>query len=502
MRLSLRCFFIKQTPLSPYKTQSSLPVIFFSNIGCSLLFLRFKDVFILIRLSIIVFLSFFCINLLSAQKKDSAKEPPQAAKPAAQPAANRKTTTRPVAKKPAATKQTPPVTKPATAEKKAVSTPSAQKPAGNPAKTTRPSSPPVNHKPIIQKDTVRKKNTTVKAPALPAAKKDTAALKKVVRHPQTGIRRDSVRKATTAIPLKKDTAAKTANTLPPSPPVVIDSTRIKAAIADSLKKEAQYAAQDQLFHRTRQILAGHPYYAFSKAPVITPYSKRIEQPGEEIYFYTLAGIMLLFAGFKTAFSKYFDDLTTLFFRRTLKQRQLQQQLSQNTLPSFLFNILFVFVAGYYLALMATQLTVNTLPYPFWQLFAFAVAVVSVAYLAKFFLLKLFGWLFKLQHLTDAYIFLIFLVSKILVLFLLPVIVITSLGGTGIKTIIWTLSWLIIGALFLYRFTVALQMVQKSNKVSLFHFFIYFIAFELLPAFVIYKFILHFLTGNSVPLHPI
>ncbi|MBO9595801.1 MAG: DUF4271 domain-containing protein [Niabella sp.] len=452
----------------------------------------------MIRLFIIVFLSFFCMSHLSAQKKDSAKEQPRAANPVAQPGTKRKTTTRPAAKKPAAAKQTQPATKPAAAEKKGAPAPVTQKPAGNPVKTARSSTPLINRKPVVQKDTTRKKNITVKTPIPPRAKKDTAALKKAVHHPRTVVQSDSVRKATTAAPLKKDTA-KTATTLPP---VVIDSTRIRTAMADSLKKEARYAAKVLLFNRTRQILAGHPYYAFSKAPVVTPYSKRVKQPGEEIYFYTLAGIMLLFAGFKTAFSKYFNDLTTLFFRRTLKQRQLQQQLSQNTLPSFLFNILFVFVTGYYLALMAEQLTVKALPYPFWQLFGFAVAIVSVAYLAKFFLLKLFGWLFKLQHLTDAYIFLIFLVSKILVLFLLPVIVITSLGGTGIKTIIWTLSWLIIGALFLYRFTVALQMIQKSNKVSLFHFFIYFIAFELLPAFVIYKFILHFLTGNSVPLHPI
>ncbi|WP_300596619.1 DUF4271 domain-containing protein [Niabella sp.] len=439
---------------------------------------------------------------LSAQKKDSAKEQPQPAKPASQQGASRKTTaTRPAAQKPAGTKQKQPVTQPAAAGKKQTPDTPAQKASVNPIKTTRPAAPAANHKPAIQKDTTQKKNV-LKKTILPAAKKDTTAVKKTVHHPQTGIRRDSTGKAVSPAHLKKDSTAKAATALPPAPPVAIDSTRIKAIIADSLKKEAQFTAQEQLFNRTQQILAGHPYYAFSKAPVITPYSKRVEQPGEEIYFYTLAGIMLLFAGFKTAFSKYFDDLTTLFFRRTLKQRQLQQQLSQNTLPSFLFNILFVFVAGYYLSLMAEQLTANELPYPFWQLFAFSVAFVSVAYLAKFFLLKLFGWLFKLQHLTDAYIFLIFLVSKILVLFLLPVIVITSLGGTGIKTIIWTLSWLIIGALFLYRFIVALQMVQKSNKISLFHFFIYFVAFELLPAFVIYKFILHFLTGNSVPLHPI
>ncbi|MCF3111491.1 DUF4271 domain-containing protein [Niabella sp. CC-SYL272] len=438
---------------------------------------------------------------LAAQKKDSIKEPPQATKPAAKPGARKTTTSRTTPKKPAVTKPVQPAAQPVVTGKKTATGRPTQKNSVNQTKITQPAPLSANRKTTVRKDTSSKKNTTAKAPVQTVVKKDTATAKKTVHRLQTGVQRDSVRKVAVAVPAKKDTA-KTATALPLPPPAAIDSTRQKAALADSLKKEAQFAAKDRMFRLTRQILDGHPYYAYSKAPVISPYSKRVKQPGEEIYFYTLAGIMLLFAGFKTAFSKYFDDLTTLFFRRTLKQRQLQQQLSQNTLPSFLFNILFVFVAGYYLALMATQLTAGKIPYPFWQLFAFAVVVVSVAYLAKFFLLKLFGWLFKLQHLTDAYIFLIFLVSKILVLFLLPVIVITSLGGTGIKTIIWTLSWLIIGALFLYRFTVALQLVQKSNKVSLFHFFIYIIAFELLPAFVIYKFILHFLTGNSVPLHPI
>jgi len=430
----------------------------------------------------------------SAQKKDSAKEPAQrVTKPAAKPDTNRKpASNQPAPKKPVATKQSPA----ATGKREAAANTQAKPPASKP-KTRTPA--PTAGKTSTQKDSSRKKDTAAKILTRPANKKDSATVKKKRPVTPNTLKRDSAAIAAGRLPVKKDTLHRVAA----APHLrTTDSTRIKAALADSLKEAERLTREERDFHRIQQILAKHPYYAFATAPVISPYSKRSPQPGEEIYFYTLAGIMLLFAGFKTAFSKYFDDLTTLFFRRTLKQRQLQQQLSQNTLPSFLFNILFVFVAGYYLALMAEQLAAAKPAYPFWQLFAFAVAFVSLAYLAKFFLLKLFGWLFKLQHLTDAYIFLIFLVSKILVLFLLPVIVITSLGGTGIKTIIWTLSWLIIGALFLYRFTVALQMAQKSNKISLFHFFIYFIAFELLPAFVIYKFILHFLTGNSVPLHTI
>ncbi|WP_245562203.1 DUF4271 domain-containing protein [Niabella aurantiaca] len=426
------------------------------------------------------------MSTLSAQKKDSAKDQPQT-RSASKTDTNRKNTlAQPASKKQSAAgkKSTTPV-----------------KPATDKAKATRQPAVSGNKKTAPQKDTVKKKDTVAKPVVKPVTKKDSATAKKAGA--QAGLKQDSAGRTGQQSPVKKDTVTRPATAVAVhARPHLPDSTRIKAAIADSLKEQARGTKLERDFARTQQILAGHPYYAFSAQPIITPYSKRHKQTGEEIYFYTLAGIMLLFAGFKTAFAKYFEDLITLFFRRTLKQRQLQQQLSQNTLPSFLFNILFVFTAGYYLALMAEQLAGNEQAYPFWQLFSFAAIFVSFAYLAKFFLLKLFGWLFKLQHLTDAYIFLIFLVNKILVLFLLPVIVVTSLGGTGIKTIIWTLSWLIIGALFLYRFTVAVQMVQKSNKVSLFHFSIYFIAFELLPAFVIYKFILHFLTGNSVPLHTI
>ncbi|MBZ4188390.1 DUF4271 domain-containing protein [Niabella beijingensis] len=446
----------------------------------------------------IIFLLSCCAISAAGQKKDSTKEPQQASRQTAKPDSNRKAgTTAPATKKTTAPKQTQPAKQQAGAKqqaaaKKDTGAATPVKTAGNKTKTTR--QPAVNTKTSLQKDSVRRKNIQPGTAGRPALKKDSATVKKVQHTP--GIRRDSVRRVANAAPaVKKDTTS--------APPLsAADSARRSLAIADSIREERRLAALEQNFNLTRQILEQHPYYAFGKPPVISPYSKREKSSGEEIYFYTLAGIMLLFAGFKTAFAKYFENLTTLFFRRTLKQRQLEQQLSQNTLPSLLFNILFVLVAGYYLSLMAEQLSSRELPYPFWQLFAFAVLLVAIVYIAKFFLLKLFGWLFRIQHLTDAYIFLIFLVSKILVLFLLPVIVITALGGTGVKTIIWTLSWIVIAALFLYRFVIALQMAQKSNKISLFHFFVYLVAFELLPAFVIYKFILHFLTGNSVPLHPI
>ncbi|ANH79886.1 hypothetical protein A8C56_01845 [Niabella ginsenosidivorans] len=454
------------------------------------------------------------INGLQAQTNDSSRPKPQAIRTQAKPlqkktgakATGQKQPTRPPQQKKPTIQEKAVQRKPA--EQKDTTKPAAKK-TGQPSKQTQPAA---KHNVLQQKPAEQKKDTAkhalktpVKKTVLkPGQKKDSLAAKKLLKPlitPKPGVsRQDSgtVKKAAHPIrhnPIKRDSLAK-ADSLRKTALAAAhpsDTARINAAVADSLQKRRQLAVLIRNYQLTWKILSGHPYFAMAAPPVITPYSKKAERPGKELYFYTLAGILLLFAGFKTAFSKYFDDLTTLFFKRTLKQRQLQQQLSQNTLPSFLFNILFTLVAGFYLTLLTQQFTFRKLDHPLWQIFCAAVILVACVYLAKFFLLKLCGWLFNIQNLTDAYIFLIFLVNKIITLFLLPVIVIAALGGTGIKTIIWTLSWLVIAALFLYRFFVTLQMVQKNNRVSLFHFLLYFVAFELLPVFVIYRFILLFLT---------
>ncbi|WP_317235333.1 DUF4271 domain-containing protein [Niabella ginsengisoli] len=129
---------------------------------------------------------------------------------------------------------------------------------------------------------------------------------------------------------------------------------------------------------------------------------------------------------------------TSFFRRSLKQRQLKKQVVQNSLPSLLFNIFFVVTAGIYIALSVQRIT-PAINFPFWQLFIYAVILVGVVYLFKYGILKFIGWVFKVTKLADNYIFLIFLVNKILAILLLPLIIIIALTGKPANTIAWTLS---------------------------------------------------------------
>ena len=62
--------------------------------------------------------------------------------------------------------------------------------------------------------------------------------------------------------------------------------------------------------------------------------------GKEILFYGFIGLLLFLAVIRQSFPKYFTDLFRLFFRTTLKQRHLSEQLTQTPLPSFLLNLLF------------------------------------------------------------------------------------------------------------------------------------------------------------------
>lgn len=192
----------------------------------------------------------------------------------------------------------------------------------------------------------------------------------------------------------------------------------------------------------------------------------------------------MFAVFRTAFTKYFSDLMTLFFRRSLKQRQLKQQVSQNSLPSLLFNILYVIAAGFYIALLVSELL--QVADSFWKIFAYCLAAVAGTYVVKFLVLKLMGWMFRLQTLIDSYIFIVFLINKIIGIVLLPVVVMVALGNVELRTMVLTLSWIGIGGLYIYRYVQAFGLLRKEKSISLFHFILYLLAFEILPILVIYK----------------
>jgi hypothetical protein len=210
-----------------------------------------------------------------------------------------------------------------------------------------------------------------------------------------------------------------------------------------------------------------------------------ENEGEEGVFYLMVFLLLFFAMLNRLFPKYFSDLYRLFFRTTLNQSQVREQMIQSPLPSLLLNIFFVINGGLYLAYLFRHNQVH-LSNDFRMMFLYCAAAVSGIYLVKFAGLKFTGWIFNVADITDSYIFIVFLVNKIIGIFLLPVLILLAFTDETIYTVTLTLSYFVIGALLMYRYILSFQVVRNQISVSPFHFLLYLIAFEIAPLLIIYK----------------
>lgn len=238
-----------------------------------------------------------------------------------------------------------------------------------------------------------------------------------------------------------------------------------------------------------QLLQRHPYFSFGTKPGVIHAGLK-EFKGKELIFYVLIALLLIFAFLRQAFYKYFNDLFRLFFRTTLKQRQIREQLIQTPLPSLLFNIFFVVDAGLYIDILFFHFKLTPVD-NFWLLFLYCCIGLSVIYTVKFVGLKITGWVLNMKEAADAYIFVVFIINKVIGIFLLPFLVLLSFMEGAIYTVALVLSWCGVGVLLIYRFLLAYASIRNLVRFNPFHFFLYLCAFEIAPLLLIYKALLFF-----------
>ena len=244
----------------------------------------------------------------------------------------------------------------------------------------------------------------------------------------------------------------------------------------------------------KRILSENPYYNFSGKPELQ--TGQVHQARSfDLLFYLLLAILFYFALVKLLFGKYMGHLFTLFFRISMRQQQIREQVLQSPLPSLLLNLLFIVSAGLYASFLVryAHFAKNA---GFWMLYMDCALLLTLVYLGKFLILKLSGWMFNITRATDTYIFIIFLANKILGIFLLPFLVILSFSGPLMQEIAVTLSVVMIFSFLAYRFVVAYNPVRKEINVSGFHFFLYLCAFEVAPLLLIYKVLLNYLEKGN------
>jgi len=270
------------------------------------------------------------------------------------------------------------------------------------------------------------------------------------------------------------------------------SLRIDSLKRDSLSREA--ARQDSIlkaraFRPDTMVYTKNPFLQFHN-PVKMPVSIR-RWNGKEGMCYTIIALLLFFAFIRNAFYRYLQDLFRSFFRTSIKQRQIKEQLLQSPLPSLLMNIFFMLSGALFLTIVLQSFGLGD-EMNFWLLFLYCLLGLAAIYLLKFLSLKILGWIFQVSESTDAYIFIVFTTNKIIGIALLPLVMVLAFAEGSAYQAAFTLALVVIGACLLYRYFLAYSSVQRQIRFNIFHFLLYLSAFEIVPLLLINKLLFQFL----------
>jgi hypothetical protein len=210
--------------------------------------------------------------------------------------------------------------------------------------------------------------------------------------------------------------------------------------------------------------------------------------------YVMGGVVLLLGIIRLSYLKYFNDLFRAFMNPTLSQRQLKDQLSQSPFPNFLLNAFFVISLAMYLYLLMFRQ--NYIPTNnAWMVIPALIILVALVYSVKYVMLRFCGWLFGSVDLADAYIFILYLINKVLGILLVPFLVILAFCTPEQARAFLYISIFFIVILVAYRYIRSYSVVKQYLSFSRLHFFLYLCAFEVAPVLIITKVLLVWLTGS-------
>lgn len=266
-------------------------------------------------------------------------------------------------------------------------------------------------------------------------------------------------------------------------------TNIASQKNDTIRKDSAtlvHIASSAVFgeNAREKLLKRIKYINLKDAPVYLLNETR-RTHGKEFLFYSIFILLLILGFLKTFYSAYFNNLFRVFFNTSLRQSQLTDQLLQAKLPSFLLNIFFIVSAGFYLWLLLLFYKPPRYIESQW-LFPICIGVVAAVYVIKFLILKILGWVGDIVPMTNNYIFIIFLINKMIGIFLVPFIVVMAfMPPLWMRTAV-LLSFLVVGLLFLARYAKSYALIDRQLKMNLFHFVIYAMAAEIIPMLLIFK----------------
>jgi hypothetical protein len=277
-------------------------------------------------------------------------------------------------------------------------------------------------------------------------------------------------------------------------PAQTDSLRKGQDSASLMQFRQEGIAEARAVKTWDSLLGANPSFNFMGKPVAETVEIHQEH-SQDTMFYLFLGILFYFALVRIFFEKYFSNLITLFFRVSIRQQQIREQVLQAPLPSLLLNGLFLVTGGFYACYMLKYYgfaeSMN-----FWLLYLDCMTALGLIYLVKFLVLKFCGWVFNISRATDTYIFVVFLVNKMLGIFLLPFLILIIFSGEAAREIYVTISIVMVFVFLIYRIVASYRPIRNEIKLTPFHFFLYLCAFEIAPLLLIYKVLLTYLEKSS------
>ncbi|MDQ6889980.1 MAG: DUF4271 domain-containing protein [Bacteroidota bacterium] len=288
--------------------------------------------------------------------------------------------------------------------------------------------------------------------------------------------------------LSQDTAGLSRDTINTSN---VDSSSIISIDSVAIKSDSSLASLAVLPPKVKSywsvvnnLLSINKVINVKDAPVFFIVEKK-KFSGKEFVFYSLGILVLVLGIFKTSYRSYFNNIFRVFFNTSLRQTQLTDQLEQAKLPSFLLNIFFSISTGVFIWLLFTiyhppSLVSRQLLLPF------CILAIGVLYFMKYCILKFIGWVSGMQEITNSYIFIIFLVNKILGIVLVPFIIILAFSQPLWMHYVTTISLLVVLLFFLSRYFKTYGILENRFPMNAFHFAVYIAATEIFPLLILYK----------------
>ena len=276
--------------------------------------------------------------------------------------------------------------------------------------------------------------------------------------------------------------------------VTADSTSLvkldSIAVAKDSIKVVELTAQQKLKNTIKENkwlnLSGKPLAMKSN------FKKRDNQ---DIIFYALLSLVAILGFLRFFYIQYFNNLFRVFFNSSLRQSQLTDQLLQAKLQSLFFNIIFFLSGGLFSFFLLQYFSwlpskVNSL-----LVILFCSICTATVYFLKFLVLKFTGWLTGYKEVTNIYIFIIFLINKILGILLIPLIIVIAFSESYLIKIALLVAVVVIALMFLLRIFRSYGLLQHQLKIGRLHFFMYIAGIEILPVLLIYKGLVLLLSKN-------